>query len=553
MASSAEIGEDYSKSLTSLTFNSRPIIQNLTIIAQENVHAAEYIAKAIERQIAKAVPSQKLFSFYLLDSVSKNVGSPYNILFGQNLFKIFTEAYVLVNDENRKKFIGLFKTWKSAVTEAGLPLFPEDQIGQIESFLEKATRRNRSAPPQLSVELLIREIDILCQMVQERLNKSPSDTKAQERFKVLMDLKRILTTQKIASQQLQVVHTQLVGIRKDETEKLTLLKAQQTQPQPQQQQPQMQFSGFPFQAGAPLPQSAQNRQPKFQPPLKQRQPAAPSFSTNQLQALLGARTPPPQVPTNPGDVSSILSSLSQSGVFEKLNLKPAPVSAAPKLDQQSLKNLLGLSQMDPTSSIALSGKAVVASEDQILARFDLTQQFLNSHKPSAEEINLIYNIKPNKCSNCAKRFKNTPEGNIKQQEHLDWHFRMNKRLKQNEVKTISNRAYYLDDEKWVNFKDDEILGSLEEVTTESQAAERDGRASAEKRDAKYVVLPADSTDLTTVCQVCKEKINAEFNDDLGEWIWKNCISVKDRDGNERNYHYDCYVETRGVKRERSPG
>lgn len=47
------IGEDFYSSLNDLTFNSRPIISSLTVIAQENVSAAPYIARAVEKRIEK--------------------------------------------------------------------------------------------------------------------------------------------------------------------------------------------------------------------------------------------------------------------------------------------------------------------------------------------------------------------------------------------------------------------------------------------------------------------------------------------------------------------
>lgn len=47
------IRQDYLTSLSDLTSNSRPIINTLTVIAQENVHAAETITKTIEEHILR--------------------------------------------------------------------------------------------------------------------------------------------------------------------------------------------------------------------------------------------------------------------------------------------------------------------------------------------------------------------------------------------------------------------------------------------------------------------------------------------------------------------
>ena len=51
--SSEEIAEDYKSSLEDLAFNSRYEISNLTVIAKENIHAAQAIARTIEEHISK--------------------------------------------------------------------------------------------------------------------------------------------------------------------------------------------------------------------------------------------------------------------------------------------------------------------------------------------------------------------------------------------------------------------------------------------------------------------------------------------------------------------
>lgn len=48
-----EIQKDYEAELQSLTFNCKPMITHLTIIAQENLAAAEKIAQSIEKRILK--------------------------------------------------------------------------------------------------------------------------------------------------------------------------------------------------------------------------------------------------------------------------------------------------------------------------------------------------------------------------------------------------------------------------------------------------------------------------------------------------------------------
>ncbi|ODV62759.1 Pcf11p ASCRUDRAFT_68590 [Ascoidea rubescens DSM 1968] len=167
MAPSSEleaIGNDYFNSLNELTFNSRPIIVNLTVIAQENIVAAPYITKAIQNRIQSCLPTQKLFTLYLLDSICKNIGSPYTVLFGSNLYNIFTQTYSLVSDLHRKKLIDLFKTWLTTKTATGLTLFPIAQLQKIEGFLVQAA-------PSRQQQQQIQQIQQIQQKQQPTLNQ----------------------------------------------------------------------------------------------------------------------------------------------------------------------------------------------------------------------------------------------------------------------------------------------------------------------------------------------------------------------------------------------
>ncbi|GME70747.1 unnamed protein product [Ambrosiozyma monospora] len=245
-----ELGSDYLNSLGSLTFNSRPIIQSHTTIAQENPDAASEIVKAIEKRIQRAIPPQKLYAFYLMDSISKNIGVPYTTLFSSNLAKMFTQTYSLVDDPTRQKLIDLFKTWKLPNPVTGMSLFAEDQLEVIEKFLIKATANNRPpsmdrktnspapsqkssmAKGQITPEGLIIEIDELTNLVNSRLLQMPNDTRARERFDLLQKLRQIMSSGAANVNEasiLEAAKKQLVTIREDEIMKLNAFKLEQQQ------------------------------------------------------------------------------------------------------------------------------------------------------------------------------------------------------------------------------------------------------------------------------------------------------------------------------------
>lgn len=133
-------GEYFQHLLASLTLNSRALIVELTGIAERYTEDAGFMVDMIEERINKILPKYKLYSFYLMDLIIKNVGNPYNLLFAKNIFKLFTETYLIVDDTTtRQNLINLFKTWMTGKTSAGLELFPHEVLLRIEKFIIRAT------------------------------------------------------------------------------------------------------------------------------------------------------------------------------------------------------------------------------------------------------------------------------------------------------------------------------------------------------------------------------------------------------------------------------
>jgi hypothetical protein len=59
-------------------------------------------------------------------------------------------------------------------------------------------------------------------------------------------------------------------------------------------------------------------------------------------------------------------------------------------------------------------------------------------------VSLLYECLPLQCKTCALRFKDTLEGKADMAEHLDWHYRRNKRMREQLKRSIS-RGWFLSD------------------------------------------------------------------------------------------------------------
>ncbi|CAI6330051.1 unnamed protein product [Periconia digitata] len=155
-SSSDEVAADFKDALQDLKLNSRPEISNLTIIAKENTEYAQAISQELENHIRTTRPEWKLPALYVLDSIVKNVGTPYTVYLGRNLYRTFMDAYLVIGESTRKAMEGLLRTWKQPVPDSmdPRPVFPPEVTGDIENALNKFRSAIQSTPAARPLHVL---------------------------------------------------------------------------------------------------------------------------------------------------------------------------------------------------------------------------------------------------------------------------------------------------------------------------------------------------------------------------------------------------------------
>ncbi|NXK04745.1 PCF11 protein, partial [Herpetotheres cachinnans] len=212
---------DYQSSLEDLTFNSKPHINMLTILAEENVPFAKDIVSLIEAQIAKAPASEKLPVMYLMDSIVKNVGREYLTAFTKNLVATFICVFEKVDENTRKSLFKLRSTWDD--------IFPLKKLYALDV-------RVNSLDPAWPIKPLPPNVNTSSIHVNPKfLNKSPEESSAPTSAvtsgastpPAVPEIQKNLTQEQLIRQQLLAKQKQLLELQQKKLE----LELEQTKAQ----------------------------------------------------------------------------------------------------------------------------------------------------------------------------------------------------------------------------------------------------------------------------------------------------------------------------------
>lgn len=478
------IVEDYEASLRDLVLNSRPIIDNLTTIARENTDAAPGILQAITNRIYKAIPEHKLFALYLLDSVCKIVGPPYTVLVAPELFKLFSHVYLLVSDPTRVKLVKMYDLWRaSKLKNTAELLFPPEQLDRIGSFLRQAGYRPPPVQtPGVSAQGLVADIDSLLPLMQKRLQQHGHDEALAGRCAALAELRVLLQSLQLRPNELLDIQERLRAMRHQEVY-TALLTPKPVPVEPVVPKAEALFSDLVASGLVHVDQSLKpGSRPEYTVRLPKHKFSSSAPTTNALEQLL-ANVALPQ---------------GQS-----------------QYEQIKYRELVKVAQK-------IGSPGAEALQSFLAATLDMST------------VQVLYETKALKCSQCGKRFTGDEDGASKKRMHLDWHFRINK--KQGKA-TVQSRNWYLSDLEWVRFSDGDLLEFERPVVKKEEV----------KAAPVYVVIPANETNMNNTCSICREQIKPTYSDQLGEWIWDGCVYASGHKSGRKVVHATCFAEA-GRKR-----
>ncbi|KAI9063314.1 hypothetical protein FKP32DRAFT_1628211 [Trametes sanguinea] len=544
---------DYVTRLSNLTVNSRPIIQNLSMVAQEYTRFADVVAQCIDQHIRRVPAWMKLPAFYLLDAISKNVYDPYARHFAPIVANLFIETYEAVDPTTRSKMEEMLLTWRTGAPN-GRELFgvvPQLAIeqhiwgsGATQTAVRSPSQRRKGRPDRrvkqsgsrapssssISQAQVLSELEFVLGQKERQLHSNPYDKGTQHHVAILQQL-RALVQVGVSQEELRQILTQLRSL------------SASAPPAPAPPAPLPAPSSYPaassFAPSPPppvpamsaTPQPSRPQQPSYTVPSEQ--PKAEPIDLSRFLSAHQASAPSTSAAPPVSDITNLFNALVKAGVVPSSGTpsgtpKGAGTSSHPEEQPQ---------QAAEERDAARDYRKLILSHKVKLTSADIMRQ-----RPPLVE--LLYNKLPTQCKQCGIRFPSTSNGKKQFEDHLDMHFRQNRKASQ-AVGRGHSRSWFISLEDWIHGDSADVKGKGRAdgraMSSKAAAAEEAAKREAELR-AMHVVVPPGDEAKPISCPICKEHLKSEFLEDEEEWVWRNAIKKDDR-----IYHATCHAEAAASK------
>ncbi|XP_016845564.2 uncharacterized protein LOC100121739 isoform X3 [Nasonia vitripennis] len=228
---SDEIVKEYNSSLMDLTINSKPLINMLTLLAEDYIDHANAIVEAIEAHLQKVSSEIKLPVLYLIDSIVKNVNRAYLGLFTKNIVNTFCSVFEKVDENTRASMWKLRQTWSE--------VFPPKKLFALDVKVHNIDPAWPIAPLPANNVSAAKSIHVnpkflTTQQHQERAAKTVSIPPCSTKISAVPSVKSVSTSEAEMREKLLQKQKELIELQKKKVE-LELLQAKASLEQQRQQ------------------------------------------------------------------------------------------------------------------------------------------------------------------------------------------------------------------------------------------------------------------------------------------------------------------------------
>ena len=207
------------------------------------------------------------------------------------------------------------------------------------------------------------------------------------------------------------------------------------------------------------------------------------------------------------DVSALLDQLVASGLLQQSN------SMSP--EKKTKGREAGVKQVNKRMP------NVVLGQTDLKKRYDAV-------------IESLYGDLSQQCANCGLRFGE--EAKAAYADHLDWHFRQNRKEKE-KLKRASSRKWYMSEKDWLEYK--EVEDKNEKAPSFFDTISSDEEE--EKEEVSCPVTLSNGIEAANECGICGDPFTKFWNDKAEDWHFKEAIRVGDE-----TFHYHCYQDSEEV-------